>query len=62
MLFKKFIQIWSNLSHSCRPLINKASHNKRSDILHNFLNKTSGQTWGQRSQTDYNLGPGEYIC
>ena len=39
---------------------NKASHNKRSDILHKFLNKMSGQTWGQKSQTDYNLEQREY--
>jgi hypothetical protein len=25
--------------------INKASHNKTYDILHNFMNKISGQTW-----------------
>jgi hypothetical protein len=27
----------------------------KNDILHKFLNKMSGQTWGQKSQTTYNL-------
>ena len=52
---KKFVQMSSNLSQSWRTSINKASHNKRSDILHKFLNKTSGQTLGQKCQTIYNL-------
>jgi hypothetical protein len=32
-------------SYSRKTFINKPSHDKRSDILHKFLNKTSGQTW-----------------
>jgi hypothetical protein len=36
-------------------LLIKRATEKRSDILHRFLNKTSGQTWSQKSQTNYNL-------
>jgi hypothetical protein len=39
-----------------RTFIDKPSHDKRSDILHKFLNKTSGQTWCEKSQTSYHLG------
>ena len=35
--------------------ISKASHNKWSDNLYNFLNKMSGQTCGKKSWTNYNL-------
>ena len=39
----------SNLSHSWRSCIDKATHNKKSDILHKFLNKTSCQIWDKKS-------------
>jgi hypothetical protein len=44
-LIKKFVQTLPNLSHSWRSCIDKATHNKRTDILHTFLNNTSSQTW-----------------
>ena len=31
-----------------RSCIDKATHNKRRDIFHKFLNNTSGQTWGKK--------------
>jgi len=34
---------------------------KFDNICINFLNKTSGQTWGKKSQTTYNLGWREYF-
>ena len=42
-LIQKICQTLPNLSYSWRSCIDKATHNKRSDILHKFLNKTSGQ-------------------
>ena len=54
-------KICANLSHSWNTYIDKASHNERSNILHKFLNKTSGQIWGWKSQTTYNLERREYI-
>ena len=40
--------------------IDKSSHNKRSDILQKFFNKMSGQIYGQKIQTIYNLEQREY--
>ena len=40
--------------------IDKSSHNKRSDILQKFFNKMSGQIYGQKVQTIYNLEQREY--
>ena len=31
-----------------KTCIDKASHNKKNDILHKFFNKTSSQTWGKK--------------
>lgn len=41
------------LSHCWITLINKVSHTKKYDSLHKILNKTNGQTWSQKSQTNY---------
>ena len=60
VLFKKIVQTKSNLNHSWRPCIDKASYNKKSNILHKFLNKTSCQTWTQKSQMNYDLKRREY--
>ena len=59
----RLIFLTSNLTtcHSLKTCIDKVSHNKRSDILHKFLNKTSGQIWGKKSQMTYNLKQREYI-
>ena len=54
------MQTLSNLSYFLRSCIDKATHNKRSDTLHKFLNKMSGQIWDEKSQTTYNLKRKEY--
>jgi len=46
-------KIYANIAkfkYFWRTCINKASHNKRSNILHKFLNKMSSQSWGLKSQ------------
>jgi hypothetical protein len=43
--FKNFVQTELNLSYFCRTFINKSSHNKKNEILHEFLNKTNNQIW-----------------
>jgi len=50
-----YSKIWSNLSHYWRTCIDKISYNKKSNILHKFLNKTSCQIWCWKSQMAYNL-------
>ena len=45
---------------SCKPQqkqkkIDKASYNKRNNILHKFLNKTNRVPWDEKYQMNYNL-------
>jgi len=46
-------KIYANIAkfkYFWRICINKVSHNKKSNILHKFLNKMSSQSWGLKSQ------------
>ena len=45
LIQKKIVQIELNLNYFRRTFIDKVSHNKKSDILHKFLNTMSGHNW-----------------